>query len=73
MLDILSFPVSIVGFTVVEPAEIFKMKVLRRLTNAILMLVFANIALHERAMLIIFYAVFTENMLNTFSYPESTI
>ena len=27
VLDILSYPVSVVGFTMVEPREIFKMKV----------------------------------------------
>ena len=43
MLDILSYPVSMIGPTMVGLGEkVFKIKVLRRLENVVLNLVFAN-------------------------------
>ena len=48
-------PVSIKGPTIVGPGEkIFKMKVLRRLENVSLGLVFANTVFHKRVILLIF-------------------
>jgi len=41
--------------------------------ETLLTLVFANIVLRKRAILLIFEAEFTENMLEILSYPESNI
>ena len=57
----------------VQPGEIFKMKVLRRLVNAILILVFADTILHRRAWSLIFQAELIESVLSILSYPDSTI
>ena len=41
--------------------------------NAILRLVFANTVFHKTAMLQLFYAEYTESVLDIPSYPESTL
>ena len=46
------------------------MKVLERLENAILRLVFANTVLHKRAMLLIVYLERTGCVLSIILYPE---
>ena len=43
------------------------------LGNASLILVFANTVFHERAMLQIFYAEYTESVIEILSYPKSTM
>ena len=40
----------IIGFTIVEPGEIFKMEVFRRLAKDSMISVFANTVLHKRVM-----------------------
>ena len=48
-------PVSIKGPTIFRPGEkIFKIKLLRKLENAILRLIFANTVFYKRAILVIF-------------------
>ena len=47
VLDILWYPVSIIGVNMIGPRTAFKIEVLRRLENAILHLVYA----HNRAIL----------------------
>ena len=51
----------------------FEIKALLWLENAILKLGFANTVFHKRAILLIFEARFTEGVLDTLSYLESTI
>ena len=52
VLNILSYPVSIMGPTMVGPGEKFsKIKVPKWLKNAIMRLIFANIISHKRAVL----------------------
>ena len=66
--------VPAIGPIMVGPEEkIFQIKVLRRLENAILRLVFVDAVLHKIAILLILYAGFTENVPDIASYLESTI
>ena len=41
--------------------------------NSFLRLVFATIVFHKRVMLQLFYAEYTESVLDILSYPESTM
>ena len=47
VFDVLSYPMPNTGSTMVAPVEKFQLKVLRRLENAILRLVFANAVFQE--------------------------
>ena len=53
--------------------KIFEMEILLWLENVILRRNFANTAIQKRAMLQIFYAEYTENVLNILLYPESSM
>ena len=51
------------------PGTLFKIELLIWLDNAMLNVVFTN----NRAILLLFQAEFTESMLNTLLYPQSTM
>ena len=73
MLDILSYPETTIRYTIYRPAKNFQNGGSRMAGNAILRLVFANTVFHKTAMLQLFYAEYTESVLDTPSYPESTL
>ena len=73
VVDNLSHPKSTLRPTMVGLEKNFQNGGSHTAKKSILRLVFANTVFHKRRMLQIFYAEYTEIVLDILSYPESTM